>query len=466
MSYPGELASFVTNPSGFDLMNSSYTVMDGMLFNANGGNAGIRTNGTNHIVLRHVDVSGVEWGFSGGADSVAMVDYTVEDSVFHDSPGGQHGIYLASHAGLVSKDIFIRRNLLYNQDYTGMQANGRFNNLIQEQNITYSNLVTGWSWTEGVQNSFNLNNVSINDAKGLTMFLYDGNEGSSVCGPSNNLVCNCTTTKPVGSICAWPQINNVIDHLTVYMTGKNATGLGSCNGGSDNACAPAVQVGRQGSGCTTTSCTTSDMGHNTFSNLVLMTNNTNDHYQPIQFPDSTGVTFLGTTTFNNVIYKNGVNTSVLGYGPGSGYGYAGQSCAAAAGLAASFTGCTNADPLFVAASPAYWNAPASFNLRPAPGSPLIAAGLAKADPFDVIGNAFANPPSIGAYEYTGPPPPPSCDINRDGVIDSLDVPAAIKQALGVTPCGTSDLMQNGQCSVVDVQRVINAVMGGSCRIGQ
>jgi hypothetical protein len=47
----------------------------------------------------------------------------------------------------------------------------------------------------------------------------------------------------------------------------------------------------------------------------------------------------------------------------------------------------------------------------------------------------------------------------------LDVRTAINQALGILPCTTADLQQNGRCDVVDVQRVINASLGGACRIG-
>ena len=60
----------------------------------------------------------------------------------------------------------------------------------------------------------------------------------------------------------------------------------------------------------------------------------------------------------------------------------------------------------------------------------------------------------------------SCDVNGDGVVNSADVSAAINQALGVAPCGTAALQQAGQCTVIDVQRVINASLGGACRTGQ
>jgi hypothetical protein len=60
----------------------------------------------------------------------------------------------------------------------------------------------------------------------------------------------------------------------------------------------------------------------------------------------------------------------------------------------------------------------------------------------------------------------SCDINGDAAINIVDVQIAINQALGLSSCNTADLLQNGQCSVLDVQRVINASLGAACRIGQ
>jgi hypothetical protein len=62
-------------------------------------------------------------------------------------------------------------------------------------------------------------------------------------------------------------------------------------------------------------------------------------------------------------------------------------------------------------------------------------------------------------------PPPSCDINGDGVTNVLDVQIAINQALGISPCTTADLQENGQCNVTDIQRVVTAALGGACLIG-
>jgi len=58
----------------------------------------------------------------------------------------------------------------------------------------------------------------------------------------------------------------------------------------------------------------------------------------------------------------------------------------------------------------------------------------------------------------------TCDLNRDGAIDVLDVQVMINQVLGITAC-TNDLTMIGTCNVADVRRVVNAVLGGPCRIG-
>jgi hypothetical protein len=58
----------------------------------------------------------------------------------------------------------------------------------------------------------------------------------------------------------------------------------------------------------------------------------------------------------------------------------------------------------------------------------------------------------------------SCDLNQDGVVDAADVQISINQALGLASC-TGDLTGTGTCSVVDTQRVVNAALGGSCRLG-
>jgi len=65
------------------------------------------------------------------------------------------------------------------------------------------------------------------------------------------------------------------------------------------------------------------------------------------------------------------------------------------------------------------------------------------------------------------PPPSPCDVNQDGVVNSLDITAAISQALNLAigipgACTTADLKKDGHCDVRDVQVVINATLNGAC----
>jgi hypothetical protein len=80
---------------------------------------------------------------------------------------------------------------------------------------------------------------------------------------------------------------------------------------------------------------------------------------------------------------------------------------------------------------------------------------------DYLWSALGNPTPANILNATSLP----CDINGDGVVDQNDVTAAKNQALGIATCSTADLEQTGHCSVVGVQRVINAVNGQSCRVG-
>ena len=84
--------------------------------------------------------------------------------------------------------------------------------------------------------------------------------------------------------------------------------------------------------------------------------------------------------------------------------------------------------------------------------------------------AVVNSATLDAYKLTLSPTAGAvsnpCDLNGDGVVDFLDVKAAINQALGIAACGTAALQQAGQCNVIDVQRVIDATLGGACLTGQ
>jgi hypothetical protein len=62
---------------------------------------------------------------------------------------------------------------------------------------------------------------------------------------------------------------------------------------------------------------------------------------------------------------------------------------------------------------------------------------------------------------TSTPPPPTsspCDVNGDSVTNVADVQLEVNMALGIIPCSNP----SGTCTVVSVQRVVNAALGGTC----
>src|ERR1019366_7002974 len=58
-----------------------------------------------------------------------------------------------------------------------------------------------------------------------------------------------------------------------------------------------------------------------------------------------------------------------------------------------------------------------------------------------------------------------CDLDGSGTVDPGDVQIAIDQALGRQPCGSAALISPSVCTVVEVQRVTNAIHG-ACIVGQ
>jgi hypothetical protein len=58
-----------------------------------------------------------------------------------------------------------------------------------------------------------------------------------------------------------------------------------------------------------------------------------------------------------------------------------------------------------------------------------------------------------------------CDLNGDGVVDAKDVELGRLMAAKAIPC-TADLNKDGECNVVDLQRIVNASLTGACRLGR
>ena len=77
-----------------------------------------------------------------------------------------------------------------------------------------------------------------------------------------------------------------------------------------------------------------------------------------------------------------------------------------------------------------------------------------------VGSGAAGSVTTGSTTQFSP-----CDLNQDGVVNNLDVEIAISQALGTSACTNASLQNNGTCTVVDVQRVVDASLGQSCLVG-
>jgi len=175
---------------------------------------------------------------------------------------------------------------------------------------------------------------------------------------------------------------------------------------------------------------------------------------------------ISTKLTNNLVYENnsqpylagnsGCNGVASGSSSNDWYGNG------ASPTCSNLSSSKNSNPLVVSTTTP------DFHLQSS--SPLIAAGAALPS---LTGDhdGVTRPQTgydIGGYQFfqgTTPPASNSCDLNSDGVVNTSDVMIAINQALGTAPCTNANLSQDG-CTVVDVQRVVNASLGQTCRVGQ
>jgi hypothetical protein len=55
-----------------------------------------------------------------------------------------------------------------------------------------------------------------------------------------------------------------------------------------------------------------------------------------------------------------------------------------------------------------------------------------------------------------------CDLNKDGVVNATDVTLAVNMALGMATCTATLEGASSTCTVITVQRVVNASQGQTC----
>ena len=58
----------------------------------------------------------------------------------------------------------------------------------------------------------------------------------------------------------------------------------------------------------------------------------------------------------------------------------------------------------------------------------------------------------------------ACDLNGDGAVNALDIKSAIDMVLSLAPC-TANVIGAGVCNIVMLQRVVDAVVSGTCLTG-
>ena len=350
MSYPGELATFSTYGTGITCSNGNYFILDGFRLANNAGTAELGCGVNNTVALRHIDTSGNLWGIV----AANIQEFTIEDCTNHNST--EHGIYLTNHGdypahtGIVDKNIFIRRNLMYSNGPSGngLHINGRFGNVVIEQNVAYNNEVAGLGIQTGMSYSTMRSNLLFGNGSGGIVI----NDYPDFCGAYD-------TTGP----CPYDQNHNLIEGNTIYETGTKPIS-GDPAGG---------QVGLS---ITNGGATSVDMGYTTIRNNIFVTNSyegAGGGYPHIRYDEAA---YAATSTFENNLFFStqgapGTYTNVIRTVSGGKETL--RTCAqamAASGTAfARFTGCQNSDPKFVAASPSFWNSPASFNLRLQASSP-------------------------------------------------------------------------------------------------
>ncbi len=410
MAYPGETVTIdTTSTSGSpaSIGDNSWLVLDGFRMTKglnNGciaggtgpGSGSVSVNSFHHITVRHIEAFTCYQGIIAAGLENALIEY----NVFRDNSvsGGQHGIYLGARYNLLSTNINVRRNIVYNNGYTGIQLNGNVSNAYIEQNISYGNQIANYSWENGVHNSYFLGNLAMSwgASGGFVISNYDGNEGSSVCGAGQNAPCTCGVSPNLYATCAHDQTGNLIANSSFYGTSNDSTGASVVN-------APAINVALQNrsTACTTSQCLGSNLGSNTFRNIIAVSNtDASNHYPPIIFNDG-DKSFLATSTFSNLVaYQSdsGHGSKVIGFGADVSFGWTGYTCAGAASVT-TISGCTNGDPLYTSASPSYWNAISSFNFNIQNASPAKATGSVTAIPsFDLVGHVYNAAPSMGALE--------------------------------------------------------------------
>lgn len=396
LAYPGERPLFSGNSHYWWLVDAHYIVLDGVKINLSGDvssaciyggtSDSLSSSAFHDVVIRHVEATSCTNGpyaFNG------LENILIEYNAFHDMTTS-HAVYLGSRA-MVSRNVSVRRNLLYGASRCGVQFNGRVSDLRIEQNIMYHNAYPDGGadvcLEEGVHDSFVRGNALIGSRKGIAMSTYNGKEGDNACGSGGSDLCSCSPINQ-GGICAYNQYNIVFSNNTIINPGLDVAG-------NDITSFPMIEIGRQ-SGCTTAICLATYFPNNTWQNTVMHA--TSNTAPPLTFTGGATSPASGpTNVVNGAIFLSSFD--FLGYGLSGGGGYSKYTCAQAPTYLSSVAGCSNTDPLFTALGA--YNDISGYDLRLASGSTAKTGAVSVgALPYDLIGNPISLG-SLGAYEFQG-----------------------------------------------------------------
>jgi hypothetical protein len=311
---------------------------------------GIRMNYSNNISFADIESKNHHTGLIGMQD---LHYITMNRMVMHDNTI-EHGIYLGARDEPGS-NITIKDSLIYNNNWQGIQINGRMDGVIIENNVIHSNGQVGIQLIQGVKNASIKNNLIFNNEKqAITIYMYD-------------------STNP--EIAPYALSGNVIANNTIWV------GTQGIYGNYNTDIYPAVLFND------TTSSQKGSMAGNTFKNNIIYTSN------GPAFQFSQGKWADSTTIQNNVIYRSGGDDAVLSYG-GTKYSFDKFKT-----FTSGFTNNIFADPQFVSASTGNYLKPNLFDFDLKSSSPAKDFGtLTGAPTWDLRYAKRVGKPDAGAYE--------------------------------------------------------------------
>ncbi len=441
MLYPGESGVISgINDDSQTYGQASNVIYDGWIIRCGGAGNGFDANHVNNITLKNSEISGCAHGWQVGSGGQSLV---IDNDVFHDT--SSHAIYPTS-AGLYSPTQFncpgwtwdttggnfpsgfnpftnltITNSLFYNAGTGGLEA-VHLNAYICGGSVTGNFMHniggTGLGLQTGVQGQSGspflvANNVIFsNQSAGITMSIYGcDNNGSPATSAQFMMGGSCYMSSFTAGVSYYPGFFDYVSIINnTIWTGQYATqGGGQCDPTNPAAPGGQCQIPTYGIDMLDYSVGTPDskwLKNTTIeNNLILTYNDCGGGTNQLQFATNS---FPDTNIIKNNLFYNLVSgasqcdvmfisSDAQSSSPGT-YTFTTFQSYNTGNNGNNLFG----NPLFVDTALGYYATPNLFNFHLTGSSPAIAAGLHSAAPStDAAGVTRPNPPSIGAYEFTG-----------------------------------------------------------------